>query len=100
MNTQKFICYRYCYNVKYLNTGVYSPPRCKFPKEIVNTGLRKPINLYNDDLTVKVIKYPTELCYDPVEPDDHVEQMIIYLKNTFPEWVEIEVKPINKDAFL
>ena len=100
MNTQTFICYRYSYNVKYLKSGFYSSPKCKWPREIVHKTLRKPFNIYNEESSVKTITYPTELCYNEVEPNDHVEQMVIYIKNTFPEWVEIEVNRINEDNFL
>ena len=99
MNTQTFICYRYTYTVKYLRTEL-SAPRCKWPKETPTKKLRRPLTVYNEESTIKTIKYPNELCYNDVESNDHVENMLIYIKNTIPDWVEIEVNRINEDNFL
>lgn len=90
-----FICYRYIYKVKYRETG--TPLRCKWPKETISERIRtqNTIHVDYDDSIIKSITYPKELCYTRVEPNDIVEHMLIHIKETVPDWVEIEVNPIK-----
>ena len=98
MYSKSFICYRYIYNVKIKQSGLgLTPPRCKWPKETVSQRIRTQNTIFideNDKITRQVL-YPKELCYTEVEPNDNVENMIIYLKNAFPDWVEIDIQKIK-----
>ncbi len=92
MNSQTFICYKYIYKVKY---NKIVAPRSKWPKETVVRRLRKINNLFIENEIEKLIVYPQELCYDEVKSDDLVDNMIIYIKNTLPDWKEIKVEKIK-----
>ena len=96
MYSKSFICYRYIYNVKIKQNGLGpTPPHCKWPKETVSQRIRTQNTIIKDDKITRQVLYPKELCYTEVEPSDHVENMIIYLKDTFPDWVEIDIQKIK-----
>ena len=99
MNVKTFVCHKYIYQVKY-NGLAPIIPRCKWPKEQMIGKIRKTDTIFMEDDTIKKISYPKELCYTEIQPDDLVEHMLIYIKETIPDWVEIKVDKIDNKNFL
>jgi hypothetical protein len=87
------------YRVKYNGLG-QTAPRCSWPKAGVVPKTRQPEILIVDEESIKTIIYPKELCYNEVENYDIVENMLIHIKETIPDWIEIKVDKIDNSQFL
>ena len=95
MKVSTFICYKYIYAVKHTKLA-YVPI---FPKKQFTVKIRQPITIFMENEIEKKIFYPKELCYTEIPKDDLVENMLVYIKKTIPEWEEIKVDKIDNSQF-
>ena len=80
------IGYRYLVSVKTNN----SVPQCKYPRTIVQKGIRFN-KYYFEGNQFKKITYPLELLFRYVNEDDKIENDIIDIQNDWPDWYSIRV---------
>ena len=78
--------YRYLVSVKTNN----SVPQCKYPRTIVQKGIRFN-KYYFEYKQFKKITYPLELLFRYVNEDDKIENDIIDIQNDWPGWYSIKV---------
>ena len=81
--------YGYLVSVKPKN----SFPQCKYPRTIVQKGIRFN-KYYFEDKQFKKIIYPIDLLFTYVNEEDKIENDIINLQNEWPNWYSIKVYKI------
>ena len=83
--------FRYLISVKTLGVPEY----CNYPREVIVPHMRSCRTVYySSDGTGKVKKeiiYPRELWYSHVDSTDPVENIILDIKNEWPNWYKIEI---------
>jgi hypothetical protein len=84
--------FNYIFKVRYQSK---KPPRSDFPREQIPVGKIRGYSrnfINEDEQVVQQIVYPKSLWFTTIEENDPVEKQIIYLKNLFPDWTQIEIE--------
>ena len=88
----KSTCKNFIYHITYKGN---TSPRCVYPRETVTDKIRtfNTIYLNEGEEVIKYIKYPKELLFTSVLPDDPIENDLIEIKNHMPDWYVIDIIP-------
>ena len=82
MNIQTFYCHRYIYNVKYKSNVI-------IPVKSYNT------NRYKNQELLFIKEKNIE--FAEVNNNAVVDKMLVFIKDTIPDWIDIEVIKIDKN---